>query len=301
MPRLRHAAVHAALLTALAACSGGSGGDTGTGPKPPAGDSVKVSLDRASAQLASLGDTLTLAATATRANGAPATVTLAWSAADATVLRSLDDGRFVALRNGTTDVQVQVAGSPQLRATAAVTVQQLPANASLTPATGALRTRSATQPLIQAAASDARGNAIANASWTWSVTGEASITPDVPGSARATLKSTGINPGPVTITARAGSATATATWSILPDLYMESLGAGFTLAPGATRQLALQARAVNGGATYTVPATWSSSNAAVASVDANGVVTARAVGTARITAASSEFELSAAVDVQVRQ
>lgn len=300
MRRPRLAALHAAILATLVACGGGSGGGgTGPGPTPP--DTLRITLDRTTAQLASLGDTVTFVASAKHANGTAATPAFAWSVVDATVLRSLDDGRFVALRNGSTEVQVQATSVASVKAVAAVTVQQLPASASLTPATGALRTRSATQPLIQAAASDARGNAIANASWTWSVTGEASITPDVAGSARATLKSTGITPGPVVITARAGSATATATWSILPDLYMESLGTGFTLAPGATRQLTLQARAVNGGATYTVPATWSSSNPAVASVDATGVVTARAVGSARITAASSEFELSAAVDVQVRQ
>ena len=72
---------------------------------------------------------------------------------------------------------------------------------------------------------------------------------------------------------------------------------GTSLAVGATQQLKVD---VMGSGTYSTAVTWKSSDVAVLTVDANGLVTAKAVGTATVTATSTaDASKSGSVTVKV--
>lgn len=63
--------------------------------------------------------------------------------------------------------------------------------------------------------------------------------------------------------------------------------AGFSVSVGATRQLSATARAADGSTIYNPGVTWASANSNIASIDSNGMLTARGVGVVAITAAAA--------------
>jgi uncharacterized protein YjdB len=142
---------------------------------------------------------------------------------------------------------------------------------------------------------DASGNALGDRPVAWS-----SLHPslaEVDGTGRVT----GIAPGAATIVARAGAGSGQLVVTVLPvpiaSLVLSSDTA--TLEPGATRAFTATARDAAGGALAGRTVAWSSSNDGVATVDANGVVTARGAGTAQLRAASEGVQ-SAPATITVR-
>jgi uncharacterized protein YjdB len=119
----------------------------------------------------------------------------------------------------------------------------------------------------------------------------------VDGSGRVTA----IAPGAATIVARSGTASGELVITVLPHPVASVTLAPdtATLAPGGTRQLAAATKDAGGNALTGRAVSWTSSNTAVATVDAGGVVTAHADGTAAIRAASEGVQ-SAPATVTVR-
>jgi uncharacterized protein YjdB len=119
----------------------------------------------------------------------------------------------------------------------------------------------------------------------------------VDGSGRVTA----IAPGGATIVARSGTASGELVVTVLPHPVASVTVAPdtATLAPGGTRQLAAATKDAGGNALTGRAVSWTSSNTAVATVDAGGVVTAHAEGTAAIRA-TSEGVQSAPAAVTVR-
>ncbi|HEX6041515.1 Ig-like domain-containing protein, partial [Longimicrobium sp.] len=138
---------------------------------------------------------------------------------------------------------------------------------------------------------DADGTALADRPVEWS-----SLHPSlagVDGSGRVT----GIAPGAATIVARAGAATGQRVVTVLPAPVASltlSLDTA-TLEPNATRALVATARDAGGNALAGRTVTWTSTSEAVATVDANGIVTARGEGSAQVRAASEGVQSAPAV------
>jgi uncharacterized protein YjdB len=110
---------------------------------------------------------------------------------------------------------------------------------------------------------------------------------------------TAVKPGQATLTATAGGVSATAAITVSPAV------ANVTIAPTTSSLLVGQTATLTptltdaAGATITGrTVTWTSSNDAVASVSTSGVVTAKTIGTATITAAIEGKSGTAAVDVK---
>jgi plastocyanin len=156
--------------------------------------------------LASLGDTLQLAATAFDAgSSAVAVASFAWSSDTAAVATVDGAGLVTAKGNGT--AHVFAATSNQVANPApgfTVSVQQVVATVSVTPSSATIPRCTTTQ--FAATAKDARGNPVSTApAATWSSSNTAIATVDANGLARGVAVG-----GPVTITATAGGASGTA-------------------------------------------------------------------------------------------
>lgn len=120
--------------------------------------------------------------------------------------------------------------------------------------------------------------------WTSSDLGKATVTP-FRGVFQAGAVVSALSPGVVTVTATAGSQSATAQVTILPAVASVEVSPGsVTLASGATRSFTATAQDAGGNAIPGVPVAWSVSDLSLLSVSAQGTVTARAAGTARVLA-----------------
>ena len=110
---------------------------------------------------------------------------------------------------------------------------------------------------------------------------------------------TGIAEGTATITASAGSAQGTAQITVVtaPVVSVEVSPSAETIAVGATLQLTAEAFDANGQAVAGAEFSWESSDASVATVDATGLVTGIAEGTATITASAGDARGTATVTV----
>src|SRR3989454_6549174 len=209
-----------------------------------------------------------------------------WSSSDPNVLTVSQTGVLTAVGIGFSSVTARVAalsswlyvnvfpGPP-----ASVTVSPTPATVT------ALDTI-----LLTATVRDAAGSVInyPSVNWTSSATGVASVAPYDGGSPGTTVGTvTGVNPGGVTITATSGAASGTVAVTVGPAVPVASVtvtpASAKLVLPG-TVQLAVALRDANGKLLYPRPTTWTSDNTTVARVDANGLVTPVAVGSATVTA-----------------
>jgi uncharacterized protein YjdB len=178
-------------------------------------------------------------------------------------------GQVNALAVGTFTVTASRAGATSGKAT--ITVTNLPA-ITLTPSSGRVRVGQTLQ--LNATG----GGGTSNSSYAWSTSDATKATVSATGLVK------GVAQGTVSISAEiAGAKTATANLIVDPALTIAVSPSAPSLAVGATVQLNATGAAVAGNANYT----WKSSNAAVATVSASGLVKAIAAGTARITAAQS--------------
>src|SRR3989449_4675463 len=222
-----------------------------------------------------------------------------WSSSDPNVLTVSQTGVLTAVGIGFSSVTARVAalsswlyvnvfpGPP-----ASVTVSPTPATVT------ALDTI-----LLTATVRDAAGSVInyPSVNWTSSATGVASVAPydgGSPGTAVGT--GTGVNPGGVTITATSGAASGTVAVTVGPAVPVASVtvtpASAKLVLPG-TVQLAVALRDANGKLLYPRPTTWTSDNAAVARVDANGLVTPVSVGSATMTATREGLSDAASITV----
>jgi len=238
-----------------------------------------VTVDSASVRLASLGDTVTLAATARDARGgAIAGATARWSSSDTNIVTVTPAGRLAAKANGTVTVRAMVDRDT---APVPVTVAQVLTKWSFEPASLRVDALTATGS-VAATGHDARGNAIASLSpATWSI-GDATIA-----SVSAAGDVTALKNGatwlfaargavrdsiPVTVAQRATLVTVTPK----PPAPVTSLGAQVQLTARAFDRKAVEMQGA--------PLSWLTLEPGLARVGSDGLVTALAIGTAHVVA-----------------
>jgi uncharacterized protein YjdB len=260
-------------------------------PRPVA--SVTVTLAAASL---TIGQTTQAAATLRDASGAVLTGrAVVWTSSDPSVATVSGTGVVSAVAAGSATI---TATSEERSGSAAVRVQAGPpapvAAVRVTPSAVTLQVGQGTT--LAAAPLAADGTALAGRSVAWSSSNPAVATVDGGGAVRA------LAPGSATITAtsegRTGSATITVT-AIPVASVVVALGSG-SLTVGATTQASAGARDADGNALTGRAVAWSTSDPAVATVSATGLVTAVAPGSALIRATVEGQVGSASVQVAAR-
>ncbi len=147
---------------------------------------------------------------------------------------------------------------------------------------------------LTATVRDAGGRLIKNPSLNWT-SSDPAIATVVSGGVVA-----GASPGDVTITAASGTASGTAEVTVGPGAPVATVTLSLdsaTLLLQATRRLSAALRDANGSLLLGRPITWTSHDEAVATVDANGLVTAVALGSGAIEATSEGVSDTAVITV----
>ncbi|MYD15037.1 MAG: Ig domain-containing protein [Gemmatimonadetes bacterium] len=284
LPRVRAGALAALLVGGVLAC-----GDDPV--EPPVATTVTVAP--ATASLSSLGETVQLGATVRDQNGDVMTgAPVRWASGDEAVASVDADGLVTAGANGMATI---TATSGTASGTASVTVAQAPAAVAVTPGSVTLAAVGETAQ-FSATVQDANGHAVAGAALSWASEDEAVATVDANGLVTAVAN------GTATITATSGSLSGSGTATVMQE------AAGATVAPdsvhltaaGETAQFTAQVTDANGHVIDGAAVTWASADEAVATVDANGLVTAVADGATMVTATSGGASASAAVTVMLQ-
>lgn len=241
-----------------------------------------VELSATEAEL-TIGGTMTLTATVLPEDATDKTVT--WTSSDETVATVDAEGNVTAVAPGQVEI---TATSNGISAVCALTVKPIVAESVTISETEAELTEGETLQLTAAVAPEDTTDKTV----TWSSSDEEVATVDAAGLVTA------VAPGEATITAACGEASATCDVTVLARVIEVT---GITLdeteifgAPGNTQQLT--ATVMPEDATDKT-VTWTSSDEAVATVDADGLVTFVADGEAVITAACGEFTATCTVKV----
>ena len=251
-----------------------------------------VAIEPAMVSLMSIGETVQLTATVRDGNGQPvADAAVTWQSSDDSVATVGAQGLVTAVANGSA---VITARSGNASAAANVTVAQTAGSVAIEPDMVSLMSIGETVQLT-ATVRDGNGQPVADAAVTWQSSDESVATVDAQGLVTAVANGSAI------ITARSGNASGAANvtvaqtaGSIAIEPAMVSL-----MSIGETVQLTATVRDGNGQPVADAAVTWQSSDESVATVDAQGLVTAVKYGTAVITARSGSA--SATVNVAVAQ
>jgi trimeric autotransporter adhesin len=283
--------VGATLAVAGASCGGGGDGPTGTGGG--GGPTVtRIDLSPGSASVIA-GQTSTFTAAPKDAAGAAVTgQTISWSTSDASVA-TVSGGVVTAVKPGTANL---IASIGSVQGTAAVTVIPAVASVAVTPNPVSIIIGQTSQ--LTATLKDAGGATITDRTVAWTSSND--LIASVSTTGLVTSKSVGSATITATVEGRTGSSVVTitpppvATVSVNPPTS--------SLLVGATGTLSASAKDANGigltGRTFT----WTSSDENVATVvgsNESAVVTAKAVGSATITATSEGKSGTSAVTVTV--
>ena len=274
------------------------GKDSPTKPKPPEPPppvtpvATRIEITPSSAKLNSLGQTVQLTARVfDQNNNAMAGATVTWFSSDVSVAGVNTQGLVTAVKNGTT---VITARSSNASATANVTVSQSAGSIAIAPQMATLMSIGETVQLT-ATVLDGNGQPVAGAVVTWTSSDESVATVSAQGLVTA------FKNGFARITATSGDGIAGVDVTV-----MQSAGS-IVIAPmeatlmslGATVQLTATVLDGNGQPVAGVEVTWQSSDEAVATVSAQGLVTAVRNGTARVMATSGAA--TSGIEVTVMQ
>lgn len=219
---------------------------------------------------------------------------IAWSTSDAAIATVSQSGAVTAVASGTVAI---TAASGGLEASATITVLTsnngggtVPvATVTVSPGTSTIATGATVQ--LSATTRDANGNTLNGRAVTWSssntsvatVSSSGLVTAVSAGAAVVSATSEGVS-GSATVTVTAPPPTPVATISISPS--------SVSMAIGKTSQLTATTKDAQGATLAGRVVTWSSSDPAVATVSASGVVSGVAVGAAVITATSEGISAS---------
>ena len=272
------------------ACGDGATEPTPLPPDPPRPTTVTVSP--ATVQLTALGAMSQLSTEVRDQNGqviAGASVT--WASNAATVATVSVSGLVTAVANGSATITA-TAGAASGSAT--VTVAQEVSAVAVTPAETTIAALGDTLQLA-AQALDANGNAVEGAEFAWESSDATVATVDASGLVMAMAD------GSATITATAGSASGSATVTVAQEVSTVAVtpAEANIAALGDTLRLSAEALDANGNAVAGAEFSWESSDDAVATVNATGLVTALGSGSATITAKTGS--VSGNVNVSVAQ
>src|SRR5437879_6284477 len=278
------AAAGAATITATSEGKSGTAAVTVT-PVPVA--SVAVTPASASIQT---GGTIQLTATPKDANGKPLTGrTVAWTSANGAVATVSTSGLVTGVATGTTTITATSEGQS---GTSSVAVSNAPvASVDVSPAAASLQVSQTLQ--LTATPKDANGGPLSGRAVTWASSNTAAAT--LGGSGLVTA--VGAGAATITATSEGQSGASSITVTNVPVASVAVSPAMASVAAGLTVQLTATPKDANGNPLSGRAVAWTSSNAAVATVDASGLVTAVAAGSATITATSEGQSGTAAISV----
>jgi len=275
--------------TITATSEGQSGTAAITVPAPAPVASVSVSPATASVPV---GQTVQLTATPQDASGNPLSGrVITWSSSSTTVATVSGSGLVTARAAGSATITATSEGQS---GTAAITVPAPApvASVSVSPASATLQIGQTVQ--LTATPKDANGNPLTGRTITWGSSNTAVAT--VTGSGLVT----GVVAGSATITATSEGQSGTAAITVPAPAPVASVSvnpASASVQVGQTVQLVATPKDASGNPLTGRTVTWGSSNTAVATVTASGLVTGLVVGSATITATSEGQSASSAITV----
>jgi uncharacterized protein YjdB len=255
-------------------------------------DVSSIAVAPAQPELSAIGDTLLLTATARDAAGAAVSdIAFTWTSSDSLVAAVTTSGAVIARGNGTTTVNATAYGKS---GSATVTVRQRAARLSINVSSLRFHTLGRTAALT-AGVADARGTPMAGAGVSWRSADATIVSVD------ATGLVTALRAGTTTVSATLDALSADVLVTVVP------VAASVAVAPAAATLTALADSArfvatVRDSAGYVLtsgPVAWTSSEPAVATVDAAGLVRPAANGTATITARAGAASADALVTVSL--
>lgn len=248
-----------------------------------------VQVSPGSQQL-SVGGTAQLSATALDASGGVLTGRpVTWSSSDAAVASVSSSGLVSALAPGTAQLTATIGG---VSGSATVTVAAVAvASVAVTPGSASVVTGGTVQ--LTASAKDAAGNVLTGRAVTWTSGTPAVATIDANGLVTA------VSPGTSVMTASIGGVTATATITVtaVAVASVTVTPNGGSVTAGATMQLTATPRDAGGNVLTGRTTAWKSATTAVATVNANGVVSGVSAGTSVITATIDGISANVTVTV----
>ncbi len=272
------------------------------GPPGPAPASVQV-LPNAPRLV--VGETVSLTATVRDEDGNPIDVAVSWMSTNDAVATVTGTGLVTAVAPGRANVRAASGGA---LAGADVTVEAAPAPPTSPTRAPATRARVASVAVwsrslaltvgqserLGATPRDAAGGALSGRTVTWSS--------DDPRVARVTAQGlvSAVGEGETTIRAASENQEATVAVTVRPVAVaaVSVTPERQTLDVGVSVELSAVPRDARGNALPERPVTWSSSAPSVVRVTADGVATARAAGTASVTATSGSASGTAAITVR---
>ena len=249
--------------------------------------SVTVSPASASVQV---GQTVQLTATPKDANGnllAGRTVT--WASSNTAVATVSASGLVTGGAAGSATITATSEGQS---GSATITVSTVPvASVTVNPATASVQVGQTVQ--LTATPQDANGNSLPGRTITWSSGSTAVATV----SASGLVTAVAAGAATITATSEGQSGSATITVSTVPVAAVTVSPATASVQVGQTVQLTATPKDANGNPLSGRTVTWASSNTAVATVSASGLVTGKTAGTATITATSEGKSGASAITV----
>jgi len=237
-----------------------------------------------------VGQTAQLTATPQDANGNPLSGrTVTWTSSNQAVATVNATGLVTGAAAGAATITATSEGKS---GTAAVTVTPVPvASVAVTPASASIQTGGTIQ--LTATPKDANGKPLTGRTVAWTSSNTAAAT--VGGSGLVTA--VGAGAATITATSEGQSGASSITVTNVPVASVAVSPATASVAAGLTVQLTATPKDANGNPLSGRAVAWTSSNAAVATVDASGLVTAVAAGSATITATSEGQSGTAAISV----
>jgi trimeric autotransporter adhesin len=253
----------------------------------------KVVITPAAVTLNVIGSIADFSATVLDPRGQPFPgTTIVWSIADGAIAEATAPGKFRAKAGGKTTVTASVSGTPTLRGTAELIVDQKIAKLTITPTSVSIQSVGQTFKFT-ASARDASDNEVANPGFKWSSSAPAVATVDQDGLA------TGNAAGKAVITVEAGGLSASANVEVLQKAVNIAITpAQYEFTALATRtQLTAVARDAN-NEVVNRPVAWGTSNGSIVQVDNAGNALAVGNGTALVFAQLDGVTSTAAFTVR---
>jgi trimeric autotransporter adhesin len=240
-----------------------------------------------------IGDTATVQAQPVTASGSHVSgQTLFWSTSDPTIATVTQTGKVTAVAVGAVNIDASTAGVSPTHPARVIVVSVPVAKVIVAPPSVTLRVGDAFQ--FTDTTKDASGNVLTGRTVVWS-SSDTTIAPvDQAGLVLAKAL------GTVTITASSGKASGTGsvTVSLVPVKKIVIAPSNPSVIVHDSTQLSATTQDSAGNVLTGRAITWSSSNPAVSTVDANGVVTGVKVGVDTITATSGAASAAVAFTVQ---
>jgi uncharacterized protein YjdB len=280
------------LASALALSACGGGGDGPSGPTPVA--QVVITSPAGPLTFGALDRTVVFTAEARDASGNVLTGrSTSWSSSNSAAVSITAGGVATAEGNGAAQITATVEGVVSDPVT--VTVAQVTAQVAATPATANFGAKGSTRQLA-AQALDSTNNAIAGKSASWSSTNPAVATVSAAGLV------TSVADGATQVVASIDGFTDTVAVNVailVATVAVSPSGTTTFNAAGQTQQFTAQALDSNANAVAGKTFSWFSTNTAAVTVNAAGLATAVANGTAQIQATTDAKTGSATVTVDI--